>query len=350
MVNPHFKLSCRLTFTIYVFLLVVTTIWQIPVSLFAQTKRDLPKETTDSFTPDFIPNTLPSPNKAKYEEQISCDTTCVKFYYDGEEKVSDAVWDELGKNSGKVLIDITSSKLKIDDPKLETFLEYFREISKREGDVAFEPYYIGYKGMGLTDVPMFNDILGISYNIFKRLRSYFKFGRLENYNAKVLYHPTNHNILLIFFFQRSYGSLCDTVYSTCHTLQYVDDDYFDLQLSKNLERVNSQNIPVEVRFDHVRAELPQAKLDIDHILTANRSTRVYKWLIASKDTEIKKVTRERFIDLSLVVTILDYSLKAYELVEAIQLYWPMRTLKTEVIYEDRQDGKVITSMVISKIK
>jgi hypothetical protein len=303
---------------------------------------------SDPFDSTYIENILPSPNKAKYEEQISCDATCVKFQYDGEAKIIDEVWEALGKNSGKVLIEISSPKLKIDDPKLESFLEYFREIAKRGGNVSFEPYYIGYKGMGLTEVPLFNDVFGISYNIFKRLRSYFVFGRLENYYAKVLYHPVNHDILLIFFFHKSYGSLCDTVYSTCQTLQYVDDDYFDLQLSKKLSLPESKHAPIEIRFDQVSAELPQAKLDLDHIKSANKSSRIYKWLIASKHADIKKITRERFIDISLIVTILDYSLKAYELIEAIQLYWPIRSLKSEVIYEDNGGSKVVKSIIITK--
>lgn len=306
------------------------------------------KKDTDDFDSSFIENVLPSPNKAKYEEQISCDTSCTKFQYDGEKKVIDEVWTALGKNSGKVLIEITSTKLKIDDPKLETFLEYFREISKRNGNVSFEPYYIGYKGLGLTDVPLFNDIIGISYNIYKRLRSYFLFSRLDHYNAKVLYHPKNQDILLIFFFQKSYGSLCDTVYSTCQTLQYVDDDTFDLQLSKKLSSPEFKYAPIEIKFDQVEAELPQAKLDLEHIQNANRSSRVYKWLIASKETDLKKVSRERFIDLSLVITILDYSLKAYELIETIQLYWPIRDLKTEVVYEETNDKKLVKSITISR--
>ncbi|MDZ4727766.1 MAG: hypothetical protein SH817_16530 [Leptospira sp.] len=313
--------------------------------IYSQSKKDT---SSDNFDSDFIANTLPSPNKAKYEEQISCYDSCIKYEYDGETKTVDKIWEELGKNSGKVLIEVTSPKIKIDDPKLEPFLEYFREISKRSGNVGFEPYYIGYRGFGLTEVPMFSDIIGISYNIFKRMRSYIVFGRLEKYNAKVLYHPTTHDIMLIFFFHRSYGNLCDTVYSTCDTLQYVDDDTFDLQLSKKLENLKNKNLPIEVKFDQVKAELPQAKLDLDHLLTANRSTRIYKWLIASKDTEIKKVQRERFIDLSLIVTILDYSIKAYEFIEAIQLYWPMRSLKAEVIYEDNSQGKVIQSIVITR--
>ncbi len=302
----------------------------------------------DQFDSSFTENILPSPNKQRYEEQISCDVSCVQYKYSGEKEVIEKVWEDLGKNSGKVLIEISSPKTKIDDPKLETFLEYFREIAKRGGNVGFEPYYIGYKGMGLTDVPIFTDILGISYNIYKRLRSFFVFSRMENYYAKVLYHPKNNDILLIFFFHKSYGSLCDTVYSTCQTLQYVDDDYFDLQLSKKLGSIESRYAPIEIKFDQVSAELPQTKLDLEHIQNASRSARLYKWLIASKETDLKKISRERFIDLSLVVTILDYSLKAYELIETIQLYWPIRSLKSEVVYEDNGQTKILKSIVISR--
>lgn len=325
-----------------------TVVWLCFHQLSSDPTRTSPTP-VDPFDSSYIENLLPSPNKAKYEEQISCNESCLKLTYTGEDQVLDSVWEALGKNNGKIVVEVAVPKIKIDDPKMDTFLEYFREIAKRQGNVHFEPYYIGYKGMGLSDIPMFSDALGISMNLYRRFKSFFLYGRMENYNAKVLYHPKNHDILLIFFFHKNYGNLCDTVYSTCETIQYVDDDYFDLQLSKKLENVRIKNQPVEIRFDQVKAELPQAKLDIDHILTANRSSRVYKWLILSKDTELKKISRERFIDLGLVITILDYTLKAYELIESIQLYMPIRSLKSEVVYEESNDGKIIKSIVISKL-
>ncbi|GBF49893.1 hypothetical protein LPTSP4_14130 [Leptospira ryugenii] len=298
----------------------------------------------DSDTPTTI---LPSPNQKKYEEQISCDESCTKISFTSNDTGENQVWDAFGKNAGKILVEINEPFLKLDDPKLEDYLEYLREISKRQGTVHFEPYYIGYKGFGLTDLPILKDMLGVSYNIYKRLRSFFVFGRLKAYNAKVLYHPQKHHILLIFFYHKNYGNLCDTVYATCATIQYLDDETFDLNLAKSIQKI-SANQPIEIRFDQTPAELPQTRLNLEHLLAVNRSARIYKWLILSRSTEVKPEKRERFLDLGLIVSLLDYSLQAYEMVEAIQMYWPIRSLKTEVLYEDRNEGRLLRSIVVSK--
>ncbi|TGN19955.1 hypothetical protein [Leptospira idonii] len=308
-----------------------------------------PSDEEDNFK--FEPVFIPSPNKQKFEEQISCrEDSCIKFNLNKDKKDLSGVWDAFGKNSGKIAIEIDEPKIKIDDPLLEDLVEYLREIAKREGSVSFEPYYIGIRSLGFTDLPLFKDIFGVSYNIYKRLKSYFVFGRMEHYNAKVLYHPQTHDILLIYFFHRNYGNLCDTVYSVCETTQYFDDETFDLQLSKLLTKAEKSGKPIEIKFQQVGAELPQAKLDVNHLLTANRSSRLYKWLIASKEINTKKTKKERFISLNLVVTVLDYTLTAYELVEAIQLYWPARSMKTEVVYDDANDKKQVQSVIFTPIK
>ncbi|BDA78059.1 hypothetical protein LPTSP3_g09890 [Leptospira kobayashii] len=305
---------------------------------------------TDSFDSPYIENFLPSPNKEKFEEQISCNKEdCIQIPFTKENKNISQIWNELGKNSGKVVVEIKDKNLKIDDESLEDLVEYLREISKRDGNVSFEPYYIGIRAFGFTDIPVFKDLFGVSYNIYKRIKSVLVFSRMKHYNAKVLYHPVTHEIMLFYFFHKNYGNLCDTVYSTCTSLQYVDDDFFDFQLSQALSKSEKNNAPIEIKFQQVSAELPQVKLDIDHLLAANRSSRLYKWLIASKETDTKKIKQERFLDLSLVVSILDYSLKAYEFVEAIQLYMPVRKMKSEVVYDDSTGNKVVKSVVFTKI-
>jgi len=320
--------------------------------LISQSTNSNPETPVDinSFDSPVIENFFPSPNKEKFEEQISChQENCIQIPFTKDNKNISLIWDELGKNSGKVAVEIKDKNLKIDDESLEDLVEYLREISKRDGNVSFEPYYIGVRGFGITDIPMFKDLFGVGNNIYKRLKSIFVFGRMKHYNAKVLYHPVTHEIMLVYFFHKNYGNLCDTVYSTCSSLQYVDDDFFDLQLSGALIKSEKNGAPIEIKFQQMPAELPQIKLDIDHLLAANRSSRLYKWLIASKETDTKKIKQERFLDLGLVVSILDYSLTAYEMIEAIQLYMPVRNMKSEVVYDDSTGSKVVKSVVFTKI-
>ncbi|MCZ8344775.1 MAG: hypothetical protein O9301_17200 [Leptospira sp.] len=297
----------------------------------------------------FYENKLPSPNKEKYEEQIKCSLDCKTVFFDREVNYMDEVWTDLGNNEGKLVIDFSEQMgFPLDSPELETPTEYLREIAKRNGHVSFEPLYIAQRGMGQVELPLLKDIYGIGFNIYKRLRSYFKFGRMENYNAKVLFHPTTGKIFYIYFFHRNYGHLCDTVYSTCDSLEYMDDELFDSQLSNRLNQGSYRNL--EIKFSKQTAVLPSFHLDIQNLMETNKSARLYKWLIASKTTETKKVTRERFLTLGLAVQILDYSLTAYELVEAAQLYLPAREKSAEVIYDETPSGRVIRSVIFYPAK
>ncbi|MDF3818325.1 hypothetical protein P3G55_00350 [Leptospira sp. 96542] len=304
----------------------------------------LPTLSSEDFDSEFVPVFVPSPNKEKYEEQIKCNPSdCTVIPYDDDGKYYDLVWSNLGKNGGKVMVDLLQSPKEIHDPKMEDLVELMREMVKRDGHLGFEPYYIAARGIGFTDFPIVKDIFGVSYNVFKRMRSYFKFGRMENYNAKILYHPANKQILAVYFFHKNYGQLCDTVYSSCDSIEYMDDDLFDKQLSLKLS--NALNNGIEIKFNHNRAVLPTTKLDIGNLLDTNRSARLYKWLIIAKKTETKTIAKERFLGLQLAITVLDYSLTAYELIEAIQLYSPARYKKAEIIFENTEEGKQIKSVV-----
>lgn len=64
-----------------------------------------------------------------------------------------------------------------------------------------------------------------------------------------------------------------------------------------------------------------------------------------KKTETKMVTRERFLSLELAIKALDYTLSAYELVEALQMYLPARSKQAEVTYEETEEGKQVRSVI-----
>ncbi|PJZ85389.1 hypothetical protein [Leptospira harrisiae] len=299
---------------------------------------------SEDFSSEFQPVILPSPNKADYEEQIKCqDLYCKKVSYTEDGAYLDEVWLELGKNSGKVVVDLLDHPLSLSESKMDGITEYLREIAKRDGHVSLEPFYIATRGFGFTDVPIVKDLFGLSYNIYKRIRSVLKFGRMGHYNAKVLYHPTTGKVLQVFFFHKNFGNLCNTVYSTCDRIEYIDDALFDKQLSLRLSETNIKRI--EISFKQTPAILPQMKLDIGNLLDTNRSARLYKWLIITKKTETKTVTRERFLGAELAIKVLDYTLSAYEIVEAVQLYIPARAKQAEVVYEDTEEGRMLRSVI-----
>ncbi|MCW7481137.1 hypothetical protein [Leptospira kanakyensis] len=304
-----------------------------------------PSETkAEEFSSEFQPVILPSPNQTDYEEQIKCqEFYCKKIFYTEDGNYLDEVWRELGKNGGKVVVDFLDHPLSLSESKMDDITEYLREIAKRDGHVSLEPFYIASRGLGVMDVPIVKDLFGLSYNLYKRIRSAVKFGRMGHYNAKVLYHPTTGKVLQVFFFHKNFGNLCNTVYSTCDRIEYIDDVLFDKQLSLKLSETNARRI--EVSFKQTPAILPQMKLDIGNLLDTNRSARLYKWLIITKKTETKTVTRERFLGAELAIKVLDYTLSAYEIVEAIQLYMPARAKQAEVVYEDTEDGRMLRSVI-----
>ncbi|TGL87878.1 hypothetical protein EHQ68_00515 [Leptospira congkakensis] len=304
-----------------------------------------PSETkAEEFSSEFQPVILPSPNQTDYEEQIKCqELYCKKITYTEDGNYLDEVWTELGKNGGKVVVDFLDHPLSLSESKMDAITEYLREIAKRDGHVSLEPFYIATRGLGVMDVPIVKDLFGLSYNLYKRIRSAVKFGRMGHYNAKVLYHPTTGKVLQVFFFHKNFGNLCNTVYSTCDRIEYIDDVLFDKQLSLRLSESNNRRI--EVNFKQTPAILPQMKLDIGNLLDTNRSARLYKWLIITKKTETKTVTRERFLGAELAIKALDYTLSAYEIVEAIQLYMPARAKQAEVVYEDTEEGKMLRSVI-----
>lgn len=291
---------------------------------------------------------LPSPNKKDYEEQIKCqEGLCKQIQFTEDGSYFDELWSELGKNSGKIVIDLLHSPLSVSESRMDDITELLREISKRDGHVSFEPFYIATRGIGIGDIPVVKDLFGLSYNVYKRIRSFVKFGRMENYNAKLLYHPTSGKILQVFFFHKQYGNLCETVYSTCDRIEYIDDELFDKQLSLRLSEPRQRGI--EIRFGQTPAILPSTKLDLGNLLDTNRSARLYKWLIISKKTETKTIRRERFLSIELAIKTLDYTLSAYELVETIQMYLPARSKQAEVTYEETEDGKQVRSVVFYPI-
>ncbi len=280
-----------------------------------------------------------------YNEQIACNPQdCVTVDYKKYSELDGKIYDLMAENAGKILIKMLSYDSKLSKVELEPTVDYLREISKREGRVSIEPYYVGHRDGILSEIPFVKDIGLLGWDVYGRARDAVKFRNTKNYNAKVLYHPKYHTIMMIFFVHKNYGDVCNTVYSNCKEIEYLDDDTFDLSLSTALKETAGTGQAVKISFRQVNANLPEATLDLDNIKKLNQSSRLFKWLVITKKTEKKTAKRERFIGLETVITVIDYSLKLYDAIQKIKLYSPALNTRAEVVYTGDEKGGEIKSV------
>lgn len=281
-----------------------------------------------------------------YNEQIACKPQdCVTVEYKKYSELDAKIYDLMAENAGKILIKMLSYDSKLNKAELEPTVDYLREISKREGRVSIEPYYVGHRDGILSEIPFVKDIGLLGWDIYGRARDAVKFRNTKNYNAKVLYHPKYHTIMMIFFVHKNYGDVCNTVYSNCKEIEYLDDDTFDLSLSTALKETAGTGQAVKISFRQVNANLPDTTLDLDNIKKLNQSSRLFKWLVITKKTEKKTTKKERFLGLETAITIIDYSLKLYDAIQKIKLYSPALNTRAEVIYTGNERGGEIKSVV-----
>ncbi|WP_246836771.1 hypothetical protein [Leptospira kmetyi] len=290
----------------------------------------------------------PDPSDSIYAEQISChpnDCITLKLEDILAEGVKSKISDLMSQNAGKILIDTSNSPRKIDSEDLDDIRTVLEEISKRDGKVAIEKLHIAIRAFQLPDPPFLKDVGFVGWDVFKRIYKKVYYRRTSDYHAKVLYHPENLNIFLVYFVHRKYGDICNTVFSSCNEIEYLDDDTFDLQLSGALKESKEKKVPVKVAFRQTPALLPEAKIDLDYLKGVNRSARIYKWMAASKEREVKPVTKSRFLVFQAVVTAIDYSLTVYDMISSLIMYKPATERKIEVNYVDTDQGKKIDSVI-----
>ncbi|EMK02514.1 hypothetical protein LEP1GSC176_2345 [Leptospira kirschneri str. MMD1493] len=286
--------------------------------------------------------------ESSYTEQISChpnDCISLKLEELLSEGVRSKVLDLMSENAGKILIDSSNFPRKFDSEDLDDIRTILEEISKRDGKVAIEKLHIAVRSFQLPDPPFLKDIGLVGWDVFKRIYKKFYYRKTSDYHAKVLYHPETLNVFLIYFVHRKYGDICNTVFANCNEIEYLDDDTFDLQLSGALKESKEKKIPIKVVFRQTEAVLPEGKIDLAFLKDVNRSTRIYKWMIAGKEREIKPVHKSRFLVFQAVVTAIDYSLTAYDLISALMMYKPASERKLEINYIDSNNGKRIDSVI-----
>jgi len=295
---------------------------------------------------NIISETTEVENSPTYNEQIECKPQdCAEISYKDYSELDDKISDLLNDKTGRVLIKMKSFHYKLDHEVLAPTVDYLREISKRDGRVSIEPYYIGERDGIISEIPIVKDMGLLGWDIYGRIRNVIKFRNTKNYNAKVLYHPKYHTIMMIYFVHKNYGDVCNTIYSNCKEIEYLDDETFDLSLSTALKEIAGTNQPVKVNFRQAKANLPETTLDLENIKKLNKSSRLYKWLILTKKTEKKTVKRDRFIGIEAAITVLDYSLKLYDYIQQYKIYSPALKTRAEVVYSGNERGGEIKTVV-----
>jgi hypothetical protein len=334
--HTNTKISVHIPYRI---LLILFLILNFSVSIYSQ-------DTESSII------TLPLPDQKNtiYQEQISCsEKKCHKLElnFNNSKEVQDKVFELMGKQAGKILVEVTENPSTIESQENEVWKKYLREISQRKGLVVFEPYYINTRDLSLTDLPVYGDYFRLASTIYGRLNSLLVYGRMENYNAKVLFHPITHEILLFYFVHKDYGGLCNTVHSNCANIEYLDDEIFDLQMQEVL--LIEKRKEFTVQFNNKEATLPAFHIELEALLDINSSARLYKWLVASKESEAKPIQQDRFITLEAAIKVIDYSITVYDTIQKIRMYSNARTWKATAYYQETEKGKIIQSVHFQKI-
>ncbi len=280
------------------------------------------------------------------KEQISCgQSDCIVVPFD--ETTDDKIRDLMSQKAGKMMVRLDDKTIGLTDDAFAPMLDLMREISKREGTVIIEPVYIGIRGMEMLPAPVVKDILTATYSIFTRMYNAIKYRNTKNYHAKAIYNPVDRSVLLVYFVHKSYGDICTTLKSNCEDVEYLDDDTFDQMLSQRLKDAATKGRTVRVTFGKTPATLPRAELTMANLTSMDRSTRLYKWFVASSKTEKKKAVRERFIPAIAVASAINYAFSAYDTVKAVIMYMPAREMKAEVVYTGEESGGDIQVVTFS---
>jgi hypothetical protein len=306
---------------------------------------DVPSEITESYILEETKKDKRESNeKLNYFEQISCNSNdCIEIDYDEYNELDSQIKKLIDENAGKILIRPKNYSLKLNSDELDDVLVYLREISKRDGQIAIEPLYIGER-LESSGIPFVKDLGLVGYTIFQRIRTYYKYKNTNNYNAKILYHPKYETIVMIFLIHKNYGDICNTIFSNCRELDYVDDEMFDMALSKALKDSEIDKKPVKVKFTQTEAKLFDSKLELSNLKNLNTSARLYKWLVVTQKTEKKPIIKDRFLGIQAAISVIDYSITLYDTIKAIQMYAPALKTIAEVNYSGNERGGKIKTV------
>ncbi len=283
------------------------------------------------------------------QEQISCDeSNCTKLFFSAR-RIADELPPLFEQGTTRILIDFGVSRPRLNDSELDPLRPYLREIAKRGGRVIVEPISIGVRSDQAITAPLAGDLIGVGYDIFERVYNYFRYAEMDHYHAKALTDPGSGRLLMLYFVHRNLGDPCTALYSRCDVIEYFDQEIFDQSLSRALREAAASGKSVQVSFAHTNATLPEATLNLNALQQMGASARLYKWLIAAGENETRELPPpgSRLLPLAAVVGAIKYSIQAYDLVKAVQLYLPARQMNAELYYRAGPEGKVVQSVVFS---
>ncbi len=286
-------------------------------------------------------------SESHYQDQVNCERiNCVTVPFDPA-TASDWIQARMEENAGRFMIDLTNNMPAWEDKRLDGVREYLRQTAKRSGRVIVEPLYVNVRGGDVLTPPSILDVFTTTYSIANRIYNYFHYSETENYHAKILYNPIDRSIALIYFVHRRFGDICTTLYSQCDTIEYLDEETFDLLLSARLEEAIKSGRSTKIFFRNVPAYLPSGELNVASIKNTNSSVRIYKWMVAAGETEKVSTVRSRFIPFQAVVAAVKYSLQVYDMISAAVMYSPARSMKAQIVYDGAESGGKIQSVVFT---
>lgn len=267
--------------------------------------------------------------------------------------VDNQIHEWMKVNASEILLVLPQKTLKkedftLKDSRLDKIRLYLKGINQSGGIVQIEPYYIRERGI-IDNLPVISDLISVGKSIFTRISEARHNKYTNKYHAKIVYHPVNGNILFINFIHRDYDSPCNTIFTDCETLLFIDDDSFDTELSASLKR--NDNKPLEINFTKVSpVVLPEFEISLDNLSNLRDSARVIKWLVITKETTWQESEkRERFIDPVSILQGIKYSLQLYDAIKAVILYKPAFKARARVYYrKNENNNKIIDKIIFTK--
>ncbi len=318
--------------------------YHLPASLFSQAVGPVPSTASaDQETPGgpvslALAVNLPARSP---RAQVGCDPEhCTVLELKKETGVE--IGTLMDQNAGEILVDAGAGGVELSDENLQPLRAYLRGVAEREGRVSVEPVYVAERAAS----PLFvKDVISVSWSIFSWIHDSVVYRQTKRYHGKVIYHPVTGRILLVNFVHRQYGDICSTLISRCDVIEYVDEKTFDLTLERRLRENHNAGKPVRVVFGSAPATLPGGELTLENLSAMNRSTRIYKWLVAARRAEKKPLHRERFIAVPAAVALIDISIMAYNVIRDLAMYSAAAGTDAEVLYTGALEGGAIQSVV-----
>lgn len=318
---------------------------QVPEAISVADEMAGPSEEYDDVTMAELPEEAATvATDASGRSQIACaaDAGCKEFV------LGKATAEEVSKamQAGVTQILVTAGRdgVELKHEPLQPLRAFLKGIAERKGRVSVEPVYVAERGVS----PFFvKDVISVSWSIFAWIRDGVVYRHTKHYHGKVVYHPVTGKVLLVNFVHRDFGDICTNLISRCDVIEYVDERTFDLTLARRLKESRGTGRPVQVRFRATPAHLPKGELSGENLGQMNRSTRIYKWLVAAREARRQPLVRQRVITTPVAVALVDISITAYKMIRDLLMYRVASDRDARVYYVGAEAGGEIRSVIFT---